>query len=139
MSPEIVDALLGVAIIVGIVLLLGLILIVKFIVDNYGRLNKESRQEALDREERLHGIIDDMNDSLRDVSSATERISENVSRSNKETSVAINAIEQTTRQLGNTVTTLTTTVDGLDRSMKHVIGKLHEQERKGAQQHNDTE
>lgn len=137
-----IEGAIGIA--VTVLAALGIIFyaFVRYIVNNYERLNKQQRDDTLhrlkeskEREERADMRSRESNEMLRtalknvnDVSNTLERLNQSITKQSQETNIAIGAIDQTTKQLGNTVTTLTSTVDGLSKTMGYVVQKVNDQE-----------
>lgn len=134
----------AIGIVITVLAALGIIFyaFVRYIVNNYERLNKQQRDDTLhrlkeskEREERADMRSRESNEMLRtalknvnDVSNTLERLNQSITKQSQETNIAIGAIDQTTKQLGNTVTTLTSTVDGLSKTMGYVVQKVNDQE-----------
>ena len=137
-----IEGAIGIAITVLAALGIIFYAFVRYIVNNYERLNKQQRddtlhrlQESKEREEKADMRSRESNEMLRtalknvnDVSNTLERLNQSITKQSQETNVAIGAIDQTTKQLGNTVTTLTSTVDGLSKTMGYVVQKVNDQE-----------
>lgn len=94
--------------------------------ERYESLSNEQRSDAKEREERLQSTLDNTVSNMGKITEAIQQVNQSVERQNRETNVAIT-------QLGNTVTTLTTTVDGLSKAVGHINQKVIEQERRDAQ------
>lgn len=137
-----IEGAIGIAITVLAALGIIFYAFVRYIVNNYERLNKQQRDDTLhrlkeskEREERADMRSRESNEMLRtalknvnDVSNTLERLNQSITKQSQETNIAIGAIDQTTKQLGNTVTTLTSTVDGLSKTMGYVVQKVNDQE-----------
>lgn len=137
-----IEGAIGIAITVLAALGIIFYAFVRYIVNNYERLNKQQRddtlhrlQESKEREEKADMRSRESNEMLRtalknvnDVSNTLERLNQSITKQSQETNIAIGAIDQTTKQLGNTVTTLTSTVDGLSKTMGYVVQKVNDQE-----------
>lgn len=94
--------------------------------ERYESLSNEQRADAREREERLQSTLDHTVENMGKITEAIQQVNHSVERQSRETNVAI-------AQLGNTVTTLTTTVDGLSRAVGHINQKVIEQERRDMQ------
>ena len=137
-----VEGIIGIAFVVLSALGVIFYIFVRYIVNNYEQLNKQQRDDTLyrlkeskEREERAEERSQRSNEMLKvalknvnDVTNTLERLNESITRQSQETNIAIGAIDQTTKQLGNTVTTLTSTVDGLSKTMGYVVQKVNDQE-----------
>lgn len=137
-----IEGAIGIAITVLAALGIIFYAFVRYIVNNYEQLNKQQRddtlhrlQESKEREEKADMRSRESNEMLRtalknvnDVSNTLERLNQSITKQSQETNIAIGAIDQTTKQLGNTVTTLTSTVDGLSKTMGYVVQKVNDQE-----------
>lgn len=142
MSVNWVEGIIGITAIVLAALGIIFYAFVRYIVNNYEQLNKQQRddtlhrlQESKKREEKADMRSRESNEMLRtalknvnDVSDTLERLNRSITKQSQETNIAIGAIDQTTKQLGNTVTTLTSTVDGLSKTMGYVVQKVNDQE-----------
>ena len=142
MSVNWVEGIMGIT--ATVLAALGIIFyaFVRYIVNNYEQLNKQQRDDTLhrlreskEREEKADMRSRESNEMLRtalknvnDVSNTLERLNQSITKQSQETNIAIGAIDQTTKQLGNTVTTLTSTVDGLSKTMGYVVQKVNDQE-----------
>ena len=137
-----VEGIIGIAFVVLSALGVIFYIFVRYIVNNYEQLNKQQRDDTLyrlkesrGREERAEERSQQSNEMLKvalknvnDVTNTLERLNESITKQSQETNIAIGAIDQTTKQLGNTVTTLTSTVDGLSKTMGYVVQKVNDQE-----------
>ena len=137
-----VEGIIGIAFVVLSALGVIFYIFVRYIVNNYEQLNKQQRDDTLyrlkesrGREERAEERSRQSNEMLKvalknvnDVTNTLERLNESITKQSQETNIAIGAIDQTTKQLGNTVTTLTSTVDGLSKTMGYVVQKVNDQE-----------
>lgn len=137
-----VEGIIGIAFVVLSALGVIFYIFVRYIVNNYEQLNKQQRDDTLyrlkesrGREERAEERSRQSNEMLKvalknvnDVTNTLERLNESITRQSQETNIAIGAIDQTTKQLGNTVSTLTNTVDGLSKTMGYVVQKVNDQE-----------
>ena len=148
-----VEGIIGIAFVVLAALGVIFYIFVRYIVNNYEtfhnqqrtdyeRLNREQRDDTLyrlkeskQREEQAELRSQESNKmlntalrSVNDVTKTLERLNASITKQSQETNIAIGAIDQTTKQLGNTVTTLTSTVDGLSKTMGYVVQKVNDQE-----------
>jgi len=137
-----VEGIIGIAFVVLSALGVIFYIFVRYIVNNYEQLNKQQRDDTLyrlkeskEREERAEERSQQSDEMLKvalknvnDVTNTLERLNESITKQSRETNIAIGAIDQTTKQLGNTVTTLTSTVDGLSKTMGYVVQKVNDQE-----------
>ena len=137
-----VEGIIGIAFVVLAALGVIFYIFVRYIVNNYEQLNKQQRDDTLyrlkeskrreemaeERSQQSNEMLKTALENVNDVTNTLERLNQSITKQSQETNIAIGAIDQTTKQLGNTVSTLTNTVDGLSKTMGYVVQKVNDQE-----------
>lgn len=125
MSEQAVETLIGIGVMSFVVIITALFYYFKYTTSRYEELNKEQRTDAKEREEKLQSTLDNTIDRMGDITKSLQEVNQSVAKQTHETNMSINAINQTTMQLGSTVSTLSNAVDRLDKTTNFVVPKVN--------------
>lgn len=125
MSEQAVETLIGIGVLSFVIIIAALFYYFKYTTNRYEELSKEQRMDARDREEKLQSTLDNTIDRMGDITKSLQEVNQSVARQTHETNMSINAINQTTMQLGSTVSTLSNAVDRLDKTTNLVVPKVN--------------